>query len=247
MSLKYTQYIGIDISLTSTACSIFSTNTKKYTHLSFVKDYTKPTKWTKLMLGYDNIHINGIFYKKCDDYSTQELYKIDDYENNMQIVIDEIKKHIAPSDRILVRIEGYSYGSMANSVSLLDLVSVSSILRNKLRFDLKADIQIMSPSSLKMETSKLVYGYTEKGKKNIVVSTRNAIGIAGGNFTKRELFQAINDYPCESELSKFCKENYTEIYSLSKIFSPLNDVIDSYWLLKTLMNDEIFHIKNIIK
>lgn len=239
----YNFYIGIDLSLTSTGISIFNSKTKEYKYLSFMKNYKKPTKWTKLMLDY--VDITGVEYRYSDEYSKQEVYKIEDYNKNMDIVVDEIFK-IVGNNKVIINIEGYSYSS-TNTVSLIDLIALGTLLRNKLHTRLNSDIRIVSPSELKKNTCMLVYGYKEKGKKNIIIETRNKIGLSGGSFTKKEMLMALNDYPCNSELSKFVKQNFTELYKMTTIPSPIPDLIDSYWLLKTLMNDEIFHIKNIIK
>ena len=237
-------FLGIDLSLTSTGISLFNSKTKEYKYLSFMKNYKKPTKWTKLMLDYIDIH--GVEYRYSDEYSKQEVYKIEDYNKNMDIVVDEIYK-IVGDNKVIINIEGYSYGS-TNTVSLIDLIALGTLLRNKLHTRLNSDIRIVSPSTLKMESCKLVYGYKEKiGRKNTTIECRNPIGRAGGSFSKREMLMALNDYPCNSELSIFVKQNFTELYKMTIIPSPIPDLIDAFFLLKTLMNDEIFHIKNIIK
>lgn len=239
----YNFYIGIDLSLTSTGISIFKTKIKEYKYLSFMKNYKKPTKWTKLMLDYIDIH--GVEYRYSDEYSKQEVYKLEDYNKNMDIVVDEIFK-IVGNEKVLINIEGYSYSS-TNTVSLIDLIALGTLLRNKLHTKLNSEIRIVSPSELKKNTCMLVYGYKEKGKKNIIIESKNTEGISGGTFKKHQMLKSLNDYPCESELSIFVKENHDELSKMTTIPSPIPDLTDSYWLLKTLMNDEIFHIKNIIK
>jgi hypothetical protein len=195
------------------------------------------------MLDYIDIH--GLEYRFSDQYSKQEVLKIEDYNKNMGIIVDELFKIIGDK-KTLINIEGYSYGSMGKTVSLVDLIALGTLLRNKLHTKLNCDIRIVSPSELKRNSCMLTYGYTEKGKKNITITTRNDIGVAGGNFTKREMMKALSDYKCDTDLSKFIKQNFTELYSMSNIPAPIPDLIDSYWLLKTLMNDEIYHIKNIL-
>jgi hypothetical protein len=235
-------FIGIDLSLTSTGISLYNKNGYKY--LSFMKNYNKATKWTKLIDSYVSIH--NVTYKYSDDYSENEVFKIYDYDNNMNFIVDEIKKYLVEG-KTLVAIEGYSYAS-GNTVSLLDLIALGTILRNKIKNNIvNSEIHIYSPSSLKQGCCGLVYGWEEKGKKTITYSTRSVDGIAGGNFKKHQMLKALYDYPCDSNLSKFIKENFQELYKMSTIPSPIPDLVDSYWLLKVLLNDKIFHIKKIIK
>lgn len=242
MSESYINYVGIDLSLTSTGVSLFNLKTQTYTYLSFMKNYTKPTKWTKILDDY--IEVTGVTYRHSENYSEQEVYKIEDYDKNMNFIIEEITKHLVVG-KTIVAIEGYSYGS-SNTVSLLDLIALGTLLRNKIKTKLNADIHIYSPSELKQMTCGLVYGWKAKNKKATIFETRNSDGMAGGSFTKREMFKALNDYPCDSNMSKFCKQNYSDIYKMATIPAPIPDLIDSYWLLKILMNDKLFHIRKVI-
>jgi hypothetical protein len=232
-------YIGIDLSLTSAAISIFNKN--GYRFLSYMKNWEKPTKWTKNLL--DHVKITGVKYRISEDYSEQENYKIEDYRKNVETIINDIKNCIVDGD-IAFAIEGYSYNSETSSI--IDLVTMSTFLRDKLKTELNAKMYVYSPSTLKLQTCGLVYGWSKSGVKTIKYTTRNTDGMAGGNFKKREMMKALNDYPCDSNLSKFIKENYNELYKMSNIPPPIPDLVDSYWLLKVLMNDKIFHMKKII-
>ena len=56
---------------------------------------------------------------------------------------------------------------------------------------------------------------------------------------------ALNDYMCDSYLSIFVKKHYPDLKTMSNIPSPIDDLVDSYWLLKVLMNDRLLKIKKI--
>jgi len=233
-------FIGIDMSLRSTAITIWNSN--GYHFLSYMKNYDKPTKWTKLLGDY--ITVKNVSYKQSEDYSELENFKILDYDNNTDIMIEDIKNLLVGS-KIVFGIEGYSYTSETSS--LIDIVSMSTMLRLKMIKKLNAEMIIYSPSTIKKETSGLCYGWKAKGKRVITYSTRNTDYIAGGNFKKPQMLKALNDYPCDSNLSKFTKEHFDVLYSMATIPAPIPDLIDSYWVLKVLMNEKVFHIKNILE
>lgn len=227
-------FIGIDASLTSTAISIYFD--KKYYFLSYFKNYTKPTKWTKEL---DFVKITGVEYSKDEDYSTQESNKMWDYQESVQCMINDIKDIIGEDNKeeIFFSQEGYSFSSMAGH--LIDLVQLGTLIRNGMTKDLKADMTIYSPSTMKKEACGLTYGWTKKGKKVIKYETRNDIGIAGGTFKKHQMMKAMYDYPNDNKLSEFIYGFYDVISGMKKIPSPIDDLIDSFWALQILMNDKL--------
>ena len=232
-------FIGIDLSLTSTAVSIYNKN--GYFFFSYLKNWEKPTKWTKNILDY--VKITGIKYKQSEVYSEQENFKLTDYSSNVNNILNDIKNCLVDG-KVIFGIEGYSYSSETSS--LIDLVTMSTLLRNGLITNFNAEMNVYSPSTLKKETCGLVYGWTKKGVRSIKYSTRNPDGIAGGDFQKHQMLKALNDYPCDSKLSLFIKEFFGDLYTMKSIPAPIPDLIDSYWALKVLMNEKIFHIKKII-
>lgn len=232
-------YVGIDMSLSSTAISIYNKN--GYFFLSYLKNWEKPTKWTKNLTDY--VKITGVFYKKSEEYSEQENMKLTDYEKNVDNIINDIKNCMVEGKTIFA-IEGYSYASETSS--LIDLVTMATLLRSGLRNKLNAEMVVYSPSTLKKETCGMVYGWSKSGVRTIKFSTRNTDGIAGGDFKKPQMLKALNDYPCDSKLSTFIKEFFGDLYKMAAIPAPIPDLVDSYWLLKILMNERIFHFKQII-
>lgn len=232
-------YIGIDASLTSTAISVYNKN--GYFFFSYLKGYEKPGKWTKLI--EDFVKITGVAYNKSENYSEQENLKLKDYQDLVSIIINDIKSVLVEGD-IYSAIEGYSFSSAAGH--LIDLVTLSTLIRDRLKNKLNSNLDVYSPSTLKKETCGLTYGWIEKGKKKKSYTCRNTLGIAGGNFKKHQMLDAIKDYKCTSQLNKFCKEYYDDLSGLKKIPSPIDDLVDSYWVLKTLMNERIHKIFRIL-
>lgn len=232
-------YIGIDLSLTSTAIAIWN-DKNGYKFLSYIKNWTKPTKWTKNLM--DFVDVKGTEFKTSDDYSEQEVLKLKDYDLITDNIILDIQKILVKGE-IIFQIEGYSYSSETSS--LIDLVTLSTLLRKKL-LNIGAKMIVISPSSLKKEICGIVYGWTKTGVRTFKYSTRNTDGIAGGTFQKHEILKSINDYPCESNLAKFIKLYYSDLYSMKTIPAPIPDLCDAYCALKVLMNDKIFKLKKII-
>ncbi len=235
-------FIGIDMSLASAAIVIKS-RTNDYVFLSYIKNYKK-TKWTKSI--EDFVDITGTSFRTDDDYSVQEVFKLEDYDRITDIMIADIHKHIDISLPTYFAIEGYSYSSATSSI--IDLVTISTLLRNKLRKF--ATMCVYSPSSIKKNVCGLVYGWkdiskTKKGGPKW--ETRNSIGLSGGSFKKPQMVEALNDSDCESKLAGYIRENFKEIYPMVNIPKPLDDITDAYWILRLLLNDKIFKKFKIIE
>ena len=223
----------MDISLTSTAIVIKNNN--QYHYLSFMKNF-KQGKWTKMM---DFINIVGTEYRISDDYSTNENYKLEDYDRITDMIISEIKK-ITLDDQIIYNIEGFSYSSGGKTSSIIDLVMFTSMFRNKMKNILKAKMNVISPSTLKMQACYSVYGGTVKRNKKgeiVKLETRSSDGISGGNFKKREIFKCLNDSTIQNDLTIFIRQNFNELYKMVNIIKPLDDINDAFFLLYILEND----------
>lgn len=226
-------YIGVDISLTSSAIVIKNDN--KYHFLSYMKNF-KQGKWTKLM---DFITITGTEFKISDNYSTNENYKLEDYDRITNQIILDIKK-ITGDDKIIYNIEGFSYSSGGKTSSIIDLVMFTSMFRNKMKNILNAEMYVISPSTLKMQACFSVYGGTVKRNKKgeiVKLETKNKIGISGGSFKKRELMLSLNDSTIQNCLTIFIRENFKELYKMANIIKPLDDINDAFFLLYILEND----------
>lgn len=219
-------YIGVDMSLTSTAISV--KNSKGYSFFSYFKNYDKPGKWTKIL--EDFTKITGTFFNKCEDYSEQEVLKLIDYTTVIDLIEQDLLD-ILDDGEIHVAIEGYSYSSDAGRI--IDLVTLGTLLRSRLK-DMGCKIYIYSPSTLKKETCGMIYGW-ETNSKGKITGTRNKIGIAGGNFKKPQMLEALKDSTIESPLCKFSKEYSDSLLTYSKIPHPIEDLIDSHWCLEVLM------------
>lgn len=217
-------YIGIDSSLTSTAICLKNEN--GYFFFSYFKNYTKPTKWTRLVEDFTTI--TGVFYKEDKDYSIQEMYKLHDFQNIVNTIITDLKSKMTDSPTY-VAMEGYSFSSSAGRI--IDLVTLGTLIRNAITTNLKCALTVYSPSTLKKETSGLVYGWDKKKKV-----TRNKIGIAGGSFKKHQMMEALRDSDIDSPMSKFVREYFDDMYSMKKIPHPVEDLIDAHFCVETLIN-----------
>lgn len=220
-------YVGVDMSLTSTAMSVYNEN--GYHFFSYFKNYEKPGKWTKIL--EDFTKITGTFFTKSEDYSEQEVLKLKDYSVVIDLIAQDLNDVLIDGE-IHVAIEGYSYSSDAGRI--IDLVTLGTLLRFRLR-EMGCKIYIYSPSTLKKETCGLIYGW-ETNKKGKITGTRNKIGIAGGNFKKPQMLEALKDSHFDSQLSKFSKEYCDILMEYSNIPHPIEDLIDSHWCLEVLMD-----------
>ena len=214
-------FIGLDISLNSTA--VFIQNNDKSTILSFTNKKD------------NNIYIRELeqcgvkFYfipeHKKDVYSKNEALKIGYYDSLSDEIISGICSNIEQNERTYCQIEGYSYSS-SNTISLLDIVALSTLIRYKLLKTINnIEMSVIPPSSLKKAACGLVYGYDKKG------NTKNNEGISGGHLKKNNLFQAIIDGSVESPILSFLK-NYSHLTERKKIPNPIDDIIDAIFCCK---------------
>lgn len=212
-------YVGIDPSLVSTAVTI-NGEIFNYCKESSVYNKSGLNKWYKQAEPY--IHYRFIDEQKFNNYSENEVRKLLNYAHTTDMIIEDIKNNILPSEETIIGIEGYSFGSIGSAK--LDLVAFSTILRYKLT--LLYNIKIISPSTLKKETCRLVYGQTQEGKKTVI---KNHEGTAGGKLTKTDMFKAICDYG-QGKFATHCISVKTEILENKNIPKPHEDSIDSYFI-----------------
>lgn len=232
-------YIGCDLSLTSAALVIKSKG--KYHFLSYMKNF-KNGKWIKKL---DFINFTGTDFISNVDYSINENNKLKDYDYITSNIINDIKK-ITGDDEIIFNIEGYSYSSGGKSTSIIDLVTYTTLFRSKMVNILNAKMNVISPSTLKMQSCYLTYGGEIKRNKKgeiIKILTKTPEGISGGTMKKHQIFKCLNDSKIDNVLTKFIRENFLEIYKMSSIIKPLDDINDAFFLLLFLELD----VNNIIK
>ena len=194
-------------------------------------------KWFKLAEQF--VTYKFITYREFTDYSEGELTKLKDYDKITDDIISDILSNIDTSKPTKIGIEGYSFSSTAGDI--IDLVTFSTLLRKKLFDQISEDITVLSPSTLKLESCKLTYPpiVSETGKKvkKVKIEYRNTLGLAGGSFTKTDIFLAIvenniwNDY-----WTKHCKLVKSDVLGISTIPKPYEDVNDSFIIFKYLIN-----------
>jgi hypothetical protein len=228
--------IAIDPSLVSTGLVVGSGDSFKmfnYCRESDVYGKKGMSKWYKLA---DELVIyRFIEYREFNDYSEGELTKLKDYDKITDMIIDDILSSINHNLESKVLIEGFNFGAQVGD--LVDLVAFSTLLRKKLWDLVTKDINVLSPSTLKLESCKLTYKpeVKEIGGKNPrkEYKWRNNIGIPGGSFQKTDMFLSIIE---NNEFSdnwyKHCLSIKDDILSVKTIKKPYEDINDSYLLYK---------------
>ena len=232
--------VALDPSLISTALVVGSGDTFKmynYCRESSVFGKTGIKKWFKSAEQF--VTYKFITYRSFKDYSEGELTKLKDYDKITDDIISDILSNIDTSKPTKIGIEGYSFSSTAGDI--IDLVTFSTLLRKKLFDQISEDIIVMSPSTLKLESCKLTYPpiITETGKKvkKVKVEYRNNLGLAGGSFTKTDIFLSIvENNTCNDYWTKHCKLVKSDVLGISTIPKPYEDVNDSFIIFKYLSN-----------
>lgn len=219
-------YIGIDISLNSTA--IFIDSNKGTTILSFTNKKDNNIYIKELdRCGVKFFHHNR---ETSEDYSKNEILKLIHYNKLSAQILEQIQDNIDISEKSYCQIEGYSFSK--NTSSILDIVSLSTLIRSCLILNIRdIDISIMSPSTLKLETCKLVYNPIDVGKKKPKYEYRNNQGISGGTFKKPQMFRAIIEGKIETPIYEMLI-TYSDLMNREKIPNPIEDIIDATFACK---------------
>ena len=230
--------IGIDISLSSTAITIEKDDESENTqHILSYLNKNKVDKWAKKISEIENINIERINYDyDKDNYSDSEIQKLISYDNISDKIINDIK-NICKEENCCIRIEGYSYSKNTNSIN--DIITLSTLIRLKLLKELNCTIKIIAPNTLKIETCRLAYGVTEIKRFHIKTGKPleshfkiiNDDGVAGGSFTKFEIYKSIIEKNIDTIFLDFLKDN-KEVLNMKKIPSPIDDINDSILLSK---------------
>lgn len=224
-------YIGIDISLNSTAVYIESNNGKYILSFTNKKDNNIYIKELD-RYGVRFFHTNREVSK---DYSKNEILKLDHYNKISDLLINEVIKVIDINEKTFCQIEGYSFSK--NTSSILDIVSLSTLIRSSLRKSIKdIDISIISPSSLKLETCKLVYDPIDIGVRKPKYKYVNNQGVTGGTFKKPQMYRAMIEGKILTPIYDMLL-TYKDLMDRDKIPNPIEDIIDSIFACKIKINE----------
>jgi hypothetical protein len=223
-------YIGIDISINSTAIYILSNRGESI--LSFTNKKNNNIYIKEL----ENCGVS-IFYQnrgQSDEYSESEILKIKHYLKLSEEVFSEIIKKIDLNEKTYCQIEGYSFSK--NTSSILDIVSLSTLIRSKIVDGIEnLEIFIISPNSLKLESCKLVYKPIDIGKKKTKLKYVNNQGIPGGSFKKPHMFRSMLEGKFKTKISEMLND-YSHLMERDKIPNPIEDIIDSIFTCLILKN-----------
>jgi hypothetical protein len=219
--------VTIDPSLISTAVVVSSGN--GFTMMNYCREsdsYNKKglSKWFKSC--EEHVRLRLIEYADYSKYSEGEVAKLRDYNRITDGMLDDITALLDTSKPTYVSIEGFNYGASVGD--LIDLVAFSTLLRTKI-LSITPNLEVLSPTTLKQEACKLAYPPVDTGKKKQKLVWRNNQGIAGGHFTKREIFQSIVENPSTTDpWSMHCRSVSEEVMSLRTIPKPYEDINDAF-------------------
>lgn len=213
--------IGIDPSLISTAMTINGKHLFNYTKESYASNKSGLNKWYKTC--EDQVKYRFIETNNIKNFTESEIDKLKRYQELADLVVKDIINYINPNEKVYIAIEGYSYSSAAGP--LIDLVTYGTILRGKL-LEITDDVIIYPPSTLKLESAKLTYAKIMEGKKEV---WRNNEGVAGGKFTKHDMYKVLTDnVTFDSDWVKLLRDVQDEVFETKTIKKPMEDVNDSY-------------------
>jgi hypothetical protein len=230
-------YIGIDISINSTAIYLESDKGNRILSLNNKKDNNIYIKELDRH-GVQFIHLNP---EKSKIYSDNEILKLKHFDKIATLVLEFCLKNINTSENTFCQIEGYSFSK--NTSSILDIVSLSTLIRSYLLKSIKKiNISIISPSSLKLEACKISYEPIDIGIKKPKYIYVNDEGVSGGSFKKPEMYKALIDSNVDIYIRDFLLE-YKHLTERNKIPNPIEDIVDAIFACKT----KIKEIENVIR
>lgn len=208
--------IGIDFSMNSPGLCILKDS--KYEFVSFfnsgTKDWESVKNLKRFYIHKELIDLNIITpisytrFVNSTNFIEREREKLIDANNISQLILDFIKSN-STRDVITIGLEGFSYGSSGNS--FIDIIIYNSFLRFKLM--------------------------NEFGPNNITISQPTYVKkLAGkGNANKIYMFNAFKKNVLNDRLlteSKFWEWVQDKEYDTA-VPSPISDLIDSYFILKS--------------
>ena len=184
-------------------------------------------KWFQLSEECATITTVDTTYGNEKLYSKLEVVKLETYQKIANIVRTIVDNHTNPKYNTLVLIEGYSYSSLGGP--LIDLVTLSTLIRRNLFSRSKTELVVFSPSTLKRLAGWIAYPEIVKGKK---VEYRNNQGVASGKFNKREIYKALTENnKIQTEWIKLLRAHEDEIFKAKSIPKPIEDINDAVTLL----------------
>lgn len=222
-------YVGIDISIDSTGVSILRDDELFISNFTTLK---RSVGWIKKTMNYFDYEFINYTYKEIDNYTECEIMKLREFDLVTDLIYNKIIGNIDIKENTLIAIEGYNYGLKGNSI--IDIVTFSTLLRLKLLNVPKLKkVIVISPMTIKSFAAEFSYGFVidKKGKKII---NRNHNGVAGGKFDKKDMMVAMLNIDCNDKLHEILSFYKEELLKLKNIPKPWDDILDSWWILKTL-------------
>lgn len=222
--------VTIDPSINSTGLTV---NGEIYSIASEGIAFTKKgalNKWFQLSDDYATIETVDTTYGNEKNYPKLEVVKLQTYQAIADMVKATVDKHCNSLYNTLVLIEGYSYSS--SSGPLIDLVTLSTLIRSNLISRDKTELVVFAPSTLKRLAGWLTYPEIAKGKKVIKYEYRNNEGVASGSFNKHQIYKAlIENNNIQTEWVNFLRTHGDEILAAKAIPKPIEDINDAVMLL----------------
>lgn len=211
-------YIGIDFSLNSPAVCV-KRNDGSYRFISFFNFGDRDWESKKIPKAFDvhreladNDAILAVPYNRqvgSKDFLENQREKLIDGRNIADLIVTHLVAFYGTAS-VNVALEGFSYGSTGNS--FIDIIQYNTFLRSLMLNAYRADnIYIVQPSHVKKLAGK-------------------------GNANKHFMAKAFQDNVLnDPELEKTKLWNWVKDKDFSeKIPKPIDDMIDSYFIMKTL-------------
>lgn len=227
-------YVGIDLSVNSTAMCVYDVGYILYNYTNKKQNYT----WIKNTKDLINFRFFDFEYKDLSldkvknskiNFSETLVNKIKDYDRYTNLIINDIKKH--DTGNLKIGIEGYNYG-LRTTDTIIDLSELGSMVKYKIIKNFpNAELVIIPPKSVKIDTCRMVYKTIDS--KKIV---RNYSGVAGGSFDKHDMMKAFIESDINNNFKNYVLNHKDELLRMKNIPKPLDDLVDSLFICEIVRN-----------
>lgn len=243
-------YIGIDFSLKSPAVCIFKNNT--YTWLSVCDRVTKPKRdiiiqdevrqLNDIIMSYNNDMVEGNCYTSKHNALFSNSLNISN--KLLDLIFNEFKDIDLTKVEFNIGFEGYSFNSFSSSNNIIDIVTATTIFKDKLldRLDgYKYSIEIIAPISIKKYAGYSKFTKVDMfdiftNRENLVKSRwsdaikkdyekkilKNKDSVFKWNYSDNNLKGSFYEYCINLELKRTVKS--------VKVPKPIDDMIDAYFV-----------------
>lgn len=203
-------YIGFDFSLKKTAITIIKGGVVKHISVPFHLDDKSETKLKEVEVEVYNL---SSFKASTDTYHETMRNNTLDAQKLCDGIVNALKSYVTDEDVVYIAQEGFSYGSTGSSI--LELAGYKYILLHYLSLNFNINN---------------IYTYAPITVKKTANCAKKSMG-------KEEMINAYINEDVNNTFHETLKNNNSYLRKKKHYIECIDDIVDSYWVVKTMIND----------